>query len=103
MSTSYEGGILDLEFTQSSRDNGEGPLHVPFAFGLLDEEGRELVGKASRDRHLKAEVSTTAHVKNRSGDGTLVLHLTEDVTSLKIRVSRTCVWGQALSSPPSFS
>lgn len=86
--SSYEAGTLDIEFTQSSRDDGEGPLHIPFAFGLLDEEGRELLGEAARDRHLEAEVVTSGRVDNPRGDGTLVLHLTEYVTRLKIRLRR---------------
>ena len=85
----YKAGILDLEITQSSRDDGTGPLHIPLAFGLLDEVGGELLGEAGRDRHLEAEVSTTARVDNPRGDGTLVLHLAEDTTQVQIRLKGT--------------
>ena len=50
------------------------PFHIPLALGLLDADGRELLGAAGEGR---VGVESDAKVENPDGDGTLVAHLTE--------------------------
>ncbi|MCZ6868779.1 MAG: aminopeptidase N, partial [Gammaproteobacteria bacterium] len=50
-------------------------FHIPFALGLLSDDGREMLGASGRDNGFEVGIATHAQVDNPRGDGTLVLHL----------------------------
>ena len=86
---SSEGpGELHVRFAQScpatpgQRDKA--PFHIPFALGLIDGNGRELLGAAGRDAGSTAEVRSSAVIENPRGDGTVIVHLTEPTTEVRI-------------------
>ena len=58
------------------------PFHIPLALGLLDAEGRELLGAAGEANGAEVAVESAAKVENPGGDGTVVVHLTEANTEL---------------------
>ena len=81
-----QNGTLRLAIAQSC-DPSPGqahklPFHIPLALGLLDAEGRELLGAAGEANGAKVAVESAAKVENPGGDGTLVVHLTEANTEL---------------------
>lgn len=93
----YRDGVLTMELEQSGSGGCEGSvggedealgggeaLHIPLAFGLIDESGRELLGEAGRLQGWDVKVQTSARVENPCADGTLVLHLTEPTTEVTI-------------------
>jgi aminopeptidase N len=81
----YADGALQVTFTQSCPATPgqpeKAPFHLPLAIGLLDSEGRELLGEAGRASLV--EVFTDAAVENPNGDGTLVVQLREAVTTVR--------------------
>ena len=81
----FADGSLEVTFTQSCPATPgqpeKAPFHMPLAIGLLDAQGRELLGEA--DSAGQVEVSTDATVENPNGDGTLVVQLREAVTTLR--------------------
>ncbi len=81
-----QNGTLRLAIAQSC-DPSPGqprklPFHIPLALGLLDADGRELLGAAGEANGAKVAVESAAKVENPGGDGTLVVHLTEPNTEL---------------------
>ena len=82
----YADGTLQVTFTQSCPATPgqpeKAPFHLPLAIGLLDSQGRELLGDASSGSS-RVQVSTDATVENPNGDGTLVVQLKERVTTLR--------------------
>ena len=58
------------------------PFHIPLALGLLDADGRELLGAAGAANGAKVAVESAAKVENPGGDGTIIAHLTEAKTEL---------------------
>jgi aminopeptidase N len=51
------------------------PFHIPVAIGLLDGEGREMLGAAGEANGYSVEVENGSTVENPRGDGTLIAHL----------------------------
>ncbi len=86
--SSERPGELHVRLTQScpatpgQRDKA--PFHIPFALGLIDGQGRELLGAAGRAGGSSAILHSGAVVDNPRGDGTVVVHLTEPTTELRI-------------------
>ena len=85
---SSEGpGELHLRLTQScpatpgQRDKA--PFHIPFALGLLDRQGRELLGAAGSATGSTVAVQADARFENPRGDGTLIVHLTQPTTEIR--------------------
>jgi aminopeptidase N len=82
----YAQGTLQVTFTQSCPATPgqpeKAPFHLPLAIGLLDSQGRELLGEAGSATR-QVEVSTDATVENPNGDGTLVVQLRERATTLR--------------------
>ena len=81
-----DDGSLRLAIAQSC-DPSPGqprklPFHIPLALGLLDADGRELLGVAGEANGAKVAVKSAAKVENPAGDGTIVVHLTEAETEL---------------------
>ena len=72
-----EDGALRLVVAQSCGPSpgqpSKLPFHIPLALGLLDADGRELLGAAGDGR---VGVESDAKVENPDRDGTLVVHLT---------------------------
>ena len=87
--SSFVDGVLEMELLQASSGSADEPLHIPFAFGLLDGEGGELLGEAGRARGSSVEIDTAARVENPRRDGTLVLHLSEETTRVRIDLKGT--------------
>ena len=81
-----QNGTLRLAIKQSCEPSpGQPrklPFHIPLALGLLDAEGRELLGAAGEANGAEVAVESAAKVENPGGDGTLVVHLTEANTEL---------------------
>ena len=59
------------------------PFHVPLALGLLDGDGREMLGAAGAANGHAVALSGEVRAENPEGDGTLVVHLTEPETTLR--------------------
>ena len=87
--SSFVDGVLEMKLLQTSSGGADEPLHIPFAFGLLDAEGGELLGQAGRARGSSVEIDTAARVENPRRDGTLVLHLSEETTRVRIDLKGT--------------
>ena len=81
-----QDGTLRLAIEQSCDPSPEQPrklpFHIPLALGLLDADGRELLGAAGAANGAKVAVESAAKVENPGGDGTIVAHLTEAKTEL---------------------
>ena len=81
-----QDGTLRLAIAQSCAPSpgqpNKLPFHIPLALGLLDADGRELLGAAGEANGAKVAVESAAKVENPGGDGTLVVHLTEPKTDL---------------------
>ena len=60
------------------------PFHIPIALGLLDRDGRELLGDAGRKNGSRATVASAARIENPRGDGTVIVNATEATTTLRI-------------------
>jgi len=82
----YEHGVF--EFTVDQRcpptpgQPDKAPFHIPLALGLLDEEGREILGAAGRDPSVT--LTSSALVENPLRDGTVVVHLREVRTHVRV-------------------
>ena len=87
--SSFVDGVLEMKLLQTSSGGADEPLHIPFAFGLLDAEGGELLGEAGRARGSAVEIDTAARVENPRRDGTLVLHLRQETTRVRIDLKGT--------------
>ena len=81
-------GVLELTVDQSCApspgQSEKQPFHIPLAFGLIAEDGREMLGAAGRANGFAVAVSTSAEVENPDGDGTLVAHLTDGRTRIEL-------------------
>ena len=60
------------------------PFHIPLAFGLVDAQGRELLGAAGAANPSPVAVATAARTENPEADGTLVAHLAEPRTTIAL-------------------
>ena len=81
-----QDGTLRLAIDQSCEPSpGQArklPFHIPLALGLLDADGRELLGAAGEASGPQVAVESSAKVENPRRDGTIVVHLTEPATEL---------------------
>ena len=86
-----QGDTLRLTVEQSCRPTpGQAekqPFHIPLAFGLVDGDGRDLLGAAGSNSGSPATVASAARIENPNADGTLVAHLTEPRTTITLRGS----------------
>jgi len=82
----YADGTLQVTFTQSCPATPgqpeKAPFHLPLAIGLLDSQGRELLGDTGSGTS-GVQVSTDATVEPPKRDGTLVVQLKERVTTVR--------------------
>ena len=60
------------------------PFHIPLAFGLVDAQGRELLGAAGAANRSPVAVATAVRTENPEADGTLVAHLSEPRTTIAL-------------------
>ncbi len=60
------------------------PFHIPLAFGLLVGDGDDALGAAGAADGWRIAVDSAAHIENPNADGTLVAHLTEAETSIRM-------------------
>jgi aminopeptidase N len=85
----YRDGELEITFAQrcppTPGQPTKEPFHIPLAIGLLDRDGRELLGGAGRANGSRAEIETGARVENPRGDGTVIVNATEPTTMLRVR------------------
>jgi aminopeptidase N len=76
----FHDGVLELRLRQSCPATPgqpeKKPFHIPFAFGLLDEQGAECLGPA-------APIEADARLEH-TGDGTVILHLMKSQATLRI-------------------
>ena len=101
--SSFVDGVLEMELLQASSGSADEPLHIPFAFGLLDGEGGELLGEAGRARGSSVEIDTAARVENPRRDGTLVLHLRQETTRVRIELKGTPTLAPGASGTPTLA
>ena len=84
-----QGDALTLAIEQSCRPTpGQArkqPFHIPLAFGLVDGDGRDLLGAAGRANGSSATAEYAAKIENPNADGTLVAHLTAPRTTITLR------------------
>ena len=73
------GDTLELVVEQSSSPSPnqptKEPFHIPIAFGLVDADGRDLLGAAGAAAGIAVDVEADVEVENPNADGTLVAHL----------------------------
>ena len=83
------GDALTLAIEQTCRPTpGQAqkqPFHIPLAFGLVDGDGRDLLGAAGRANGSSATAESAARIENPNVDGTLVAHLTAPRTTITLR------------------
>ena len=83
-----DGDALTLTIDQSCPPTPgqpeKAPFHIPLALGLIDAEGRDLLGAQGRATGSGVTVQTAAAVENPDADGTLVAHLTAPRTTVKL-------------------
>jgi aminopeptidase N len=85
-----KGDRLELCFEQSCPSTPDQPhkepFHIPLAFGLLDQHGRDMLGAAGREHGYALALNTDADrpLANPYGDGTLVVHLTAPRTTVTV-------------------
>ena len=83
-----QGQTLELVIEQSCAPSPgrpeKQPFHIPLAFGLVDEDGRDLLGAAGTRNRSAVAVEATVEVENPNRDGTLVAHLTAAETTLRL-------------------
>ena len=65
---------------QSVKEN----FHLPIAFGLIDEHGRELLGEQRGNDHLDITIDTDLLLENPNQDGTLIAHLKDSFATIEI-------------------
>ena len=58
------------------------PFHIPLALGLLDGDGNEMLGRAGEANGYAVALDGGHTVENPEGDGTLVVHLRDAVSTL---------------------
>ncbi len=84
----FRNGIFDLTIAQRCPPTPgqpvKAPFHLPLAVGLLDSNGRELLGEAGRENGSMAVIESAAPIENPSGDGTLVVNATEATTVIRV-------------------
>ena len=84
----FDNGVFDVSFTQrcppTPGQPTKAPFHIPVAIGLLDRGGRELLGRAGSLGGSAAVVQSRARVENPRGDGSLIVHLTEPTTEIRV-------------------
>ena len=83
-----QGDALTLTIEQSCPPTpgqpAKRPFHIPLALGLVDAQGRELLGDAGVANGSPVAVATAARVENPDADGTLVAHLVEPRTTIAL-------------------
>ena len=88
VTSNYSDGALDVSIAQrcppTPGQPEKAPFHIPFAIGLLDADGRELLGKAGQATGSTAVVHGRARIENPRGDGTVIVNVTDAVTELRI-------------------
>ncbi|HTK97707.1 MAG TPA: aminopeptidase N [Pseudomonadales bacterium] len=86
VTTRFENGAFDVSIAQrcppTPGQPSKAPFHIPVAIGLLDRNGNELLGKAGSGSG--AVVQSGARVENPRGDGTLIVHVTQPTTQLRV-------------------
>ena len=82
------GDSLQLAITQSCPptpgQTAKAPFHIPLAFGLVAEDGRDALGATGDAHGFAVAVETGAKVENPNGDGTLVAQLTDVETRIEL-------------------
>lgn len=70
---------LTLTISQSCAPTSDGspkdPFHIPLAFGIVDSNGKEVLGKAGQNSSYDVEVKASTKIENPNQDGTLIAHL----------------------------
>ncbi len=85
----YDDGTLVLDLAQRCPDtpgqSDKSPFHIPFAFGLVDSDGRELLGAAGRRNGVDITLDADAQWENPADDGTVILHLQAARSQVTVR------------------
>ncbi len=88
VTTRFANGTLDISIAQrcppTPGQPNKAPFHIPVAIGLLDRNGKELLGRAGSLGGSTASVESHARVENPRGDGTLIVHVTEPSVDLRV-------------------
>jgi aminopeptidase N len=82
-----EAGTFTLTIAQSCPATPgqpeKAPFHIPLALGLLDAQGREMLGRAGTANGHAVTLGGGLTAENPEGDGTLVVHLHDAVSTLQ--------------------
>ena len=88
VTSEFRDGRLDVSIAQrcpaTPGQTTKEPFHIPLAIGLLDRDGRELLGEAGRKNGSSATVASRARIENPRGDGTLIVNATDATTEIRI-------------------
>lgn len=60
------------------------PFHIPIAIGLIDKQGKEVLGEKGIQNGYSTACESSMSIENPNRDGTLILHLKEQESRLKI-------------------
>lgn len=60
-------------------------FHIPVSIGVIDENGREVLGKEGESNGYTVEVESEMHTENPNADGSLIVHLRDAQDSLSLR------------------
>jgi aminopeptidase N len=84
----YENGTFELSIEQrcaaTPGQPDKAPFHIPIALGLLDTQGRELLGAAGQANGSQATLDSAALIENPRRDGTVVVHARESNTRVRV-------------------
>lgn len=61
------------------------PFHIPIAIGLIDKEGREVLGEEGSKNGYSTQCGSDMEIENPNRDGTLILHLKEEESQISVR------------------
>ncbi len=53
------------------------PFHIPLAIGMIDQDGKEILGEEGKQNGYSISVQSAMQVENPNLDGTLIVHLKE--------------------------
>ena len=74
-------GELKLDLNQTCRPTAESaekqPFHIPIAMGVVDEVGREVIGKTGEEGGYQTKISSKSQISNPNDDGTVIINLTD--------------------------
>ena len=84
-----QSGSLTLNVEQSCAPTpGQAekkPFHIPISVGIIDENGREILGDAGEKNGYSVSVNSSMFTETPNADGSLIVHLREPSDSIQLQ------------------